>query len=266
MAVSSISFYKYQGTGNDFVMIDNRNEEIRHDDLDLVRKLCDRRFGIGADGLILIQEHPSFDFEMIYFNADGSMSMCGNGARCAVMFAHSLNIISDKAVFEAIDGKHEAFITDDGLVHLKMGKSGPVTPRGTDTFIDTGSPHHIRFIDNLQSYDIVSEGRRIRYGEPYFDEGTNVNFVENKNGNVYVRTYERGVEGETYSCGTGVTAVALALSVMGHESPVKMKTKGGDLQVSFKTNGDDFEDVYLIGPAKRVFKGTISPEIIEGKA
>jgi diaminopimelate epimerase len=259
--MSLIQFYKYQGTGNDFVMIDNREENIKRDDLALVRKLCNRRFGVGADGLILIQNHEDSDFEMVYFNADGSMSMCGNGARCAVMFAHDLDIISNNTTFEAIDGRHEAFIKNE-LVHLKMGKPGPLTTRGEDRFIDTGSPHHIRFVDDLTSYDIVREGRRIRYGAPYFEVGSNVNFVENKGDKIFVRTYERGVEDETSSCGTGVTAVALALSAKGYSSPVEMQTKGGKLQVSFTENENGFDNVYLIGPAKRVFEGIINPEFL----
>ncbi|MFA0962126.1 diaminopimelate epimerase [Roseivirga sp. BDSF3-8] len=260
--MTHITFYKYQGTGNDFVMIDNRSQAISRDNLSLIRQLCDRRFGIGADGLIMIENHPEADFEMVYFNADGSMSMCGNGARCAVMFARQLKIIENTTVFIAIDGRHSAFIKD-GLVHLLMGKPGPVITRDTDRFVDTGSPHHIRFVKNLQEYDVVTLGRKIRYGVPYLQEGTNVNFVEDSGGEFSVRTYERGVEDETYSCGTGVTAVALALSSeKAYPSPIKIKTRGGQLQVSFEEKNGQFDNVYLIGPAKFVFEGIINPEIL----
>ncbi|MTI32643.1 diaminopimelate epimerase [Xanthovirga aplysinae] len=255
----TVNFYKYQGTGNDFVMIDNREHVFDPKDHQSVQKLCDRKFGIGADGLILIQSHEVYDFEMIYFNADASQSMCGNGARCAVQFARFLGIISDQTTFLAIDGVHKAFAKED-LIHLKMGDVKEVNHYDEDMFIDTGSPHHIRFVDDLKTYDVYEKGKEVRYGQPYGQKGTNVNFVESLNDQeVFVRTYERGVENETLSCGTGVTAVSLAMSYKGYQSPVCIQTPGGDLQVSFQKKGDNvFEEIYLIGPAKQVFQGKIT--------
>ena len=253
-----IHFYKYQGTGNDFIFIDNRLSTFDKSDIKLMSVLCDRKFGIGADGIVLIENHPVHDFEMIYFNPDGSQSFCGNASRCAVHFAQYLQIIKEKAVFKAIDGIHSAHIQKD-LIHLKMNDVNKVKFISEDIFIHTGSPHYIKFINDVRSADVVNEGKKIRYSDHFKKEGTNVNFAEILDKNqVYVRTYERGVEDETLSCGTGVTAVALAISLKNFQSPVNIKTPGGDLQVSFKKKADStFEDVYLIGPAKLVFKGEI---------
>lgn len=256
-----LSFVKYQGTGNDFVMIDDRGENFDLDDLAMVRQLCDRRFGVGADGLILIRLHPDHDFEMIYYNADGSQSMCGNGSRCAVMFARDLGIIGDQTHFLAIDGPHEAFV-QEGLVHLRMGDVAGVEERGQDLFINTGSPHHICFRGSVKESNVKQDGAAIRYSEAYANNGgTNVNFVELQEDNrVYVRTYERGVEDETLSCGTGVTAASLAASLQDYKSPVQVETLGGKLSVSFETTpAGGFANIYLIGPAKRVFEGQIQP-------
>ncbi len=252
-------FYKYQGTGNDFVMIDDREKLIAITDLALISRLCDRRFGIGADGLILIRNHPDYDFEMIYFNADGSQSMCGNGARCAVAFADSLEIISGKTHFLAIDGPHEAAI-ESGLVHLKMADSGKVQNSGADHFLNTGSPHHIRFVENATTYPVFEEGKRIRYDESYSPSGTNVNFVEKiSEDQIFVRTYERGVEDETLSCGTGVTAAALAFGGNQPAGDIKINTLGGKLSVKFQSNPDgSFKEIWLIGPAEQVYQGKIN--------
>jgi diaminopimelate epimerase len=251
-------FYKYQGTGNDFVMIDNRQKQFDRKNLNLVKSLCHRKYGIGADGLILIEEHPTADFEMVYYNSDGSQSLCGNGSRCAVHFARHLGIIEDNAQFIAIDGLHEAYMIKD-QVFLRMHNVNEVDRFEEDMFIHTGSPHYVRFVKELTKVDVVEEGRKIRHSDLYKKEGTNVNFVEpTEEGKVYVRTYERGVEDETLSCGTGVTAVALACSYLGYQSPVKLITPGGQLQVAFKTNGEDkFCDIYLSGPATPVFEGSI---------
>ena len=258
--MEAISFVKYQGTGNDFVMIDDREQGFDLQDLSLVQQLCDRRFGVGADGLILIRLHTDYDFEMIYYNSDGSQSMCGNGSRCAVMFARELGIIGDRTHFLAIDGPHDAHVEDD-LVYLKMGDVATVEERGQDLFINTGSPHHICFRESVTEANVQQDGAAIRYSDIYAKGGTNVNFVELRAENqIYVRTYERGVEGETLSCGTGVTAASLAASLQDYQSPVKVQTPGGQLSVSFeKVSTGGFTNIYLIGPAQRVFEGQIRP-------
>jgi diaminopimelate epimerase len=251
-----ISFYKYQGTGNDFVMIDDRDCHFPEARLDLVQQLCNRKFGIGADGLILIRNRSGYDFEMIYFNADGSQSMCGNGARCAVSFAKQLGIIGEKANFLAIDGPHTAQITDD-LVALGMSDVDQILEYQSDFFVNTGSPHHVRFVEDVWQYPVFEEGAKIRYSETYQPKGTNVNFVTQKeNGLIEVRTYERGVEDETLSCGTGVTACALVFGTQHDLDTVKIKTPGGCLSVRFKKLEDGrLREITLIGPTKQVFSG-----------
>lgn len=251
-----IRFHKYQGTGNDFVMIDDRQEQFDLQDIHLVARLCDRKFGIGADGVILIRNHPSYDFEMIYFNPDGSQSLCGNGSRCAVHFANQLGMIAQNCRFLAVDGPHEGFMAD-GLIHIKMPDVDLVEKRDGSFFLDTGSPHHVEIVREISEVDVYNEGRSIR--NHYGQEGSNVNFVQLSDQKVEVRTYERGVENETLSCGTGVTAVALVLSDKGYESPVQLKTRGGELAVSFeRTEQGIFKNVFLIGPAVEVFRGTFS--------
>ena len=263
--MTAIKFYKYQGTGNDFVMLDDRDQQFPYNPKELdqfdnriITRICDRKFGIGADGLILIRDHQQYDFEMIYFNADGSQSLCGNGSRCAVKFANYLGIIQNETCFLAIDGPHEAFIEKD-LIHLKMGDVDRVKKLNGHWFIDTGSPHVIKFIKDLEMLDVCEEGKVIRDDRAFAPHGTNVNFVEVCDVNeLFVRTYERGVENETLSCGTGVTAASLAASYENFASPVKIKTRGGSLQVSFdKVDNQKFENIYLIGPAGMVFEGTI---------
>jgi diaminopimelate epimerase len=251
-------FYKYQGTGNDFIMIDDRGQIFEEDDLDLVRRLCDRKFGIGGDGLILIKEKEGFDFEMVYFNADGSQSMCGNGARCAVAFSNYLGLLSDKCRFLAIDGPHEATY-NNGQVELGMSPVQQITTVGDDYFINTGSPHYVRFVEEVNGYPVVAEGARIRYSDEYKPSGTNVNFVSRiSEDEIFVRTYERGVEDETLSCGTGVTACALALGSQSGKNRIRIHTPGGRLTVSFIAHPDGtFNDIILSGPATLVFKGTL---------
>lgn len=254
-----LSFYKYQGTGNDFVMIDDRGQKFDDSDLELVAKLCDRKFGVGADGLIIIRNHAEFDFEMIYFNADGSQSMCGNGARCAVAFSAFLGILDKKTRFLAIDGRHEAFI-ENGLVHLLMGDVARIDENGADFFVNTGSPHHIRFVENVEKYPIFEQGRIVRHDQLYAPAGTNVNFVQKLDTDeIFVRTYERGVENETLSCGTGVTAAALAFGRDRKAATIKIKTIGGQLAVKFEAaEKGGFNEVWLIGPAQQVFAGKIN--------
>ena len=252
-------FYKYQGTGNDFVMIDNRQEFFPKNDTKLIAHLCDRRFGIGADGLILLENDNLSDFRMVYFNSDGSEStMCGNGGRCLVAFAKYLGIINSETTFVAVDGPHEAHINGD-IVRLKMQNVEEVREKPLYSFLDTGSPHHVQLVDSLDTFDVKTEGAKLRYGL-YGKSGSNINFVSQSDDTSFaVRTYERGVENETLSCGTGVTAVALAMHSLGktQANAVKIKTVGGDLDVDFKTENGMYKEIFLEGPAKLVFKGEV---------
>ncbi|WP_460616854.1 diaminopimelate epimerase [Hymenobacter ruber] len=265
-----MQFHKYQGTGNDFVMIDDRARAFDETDHALIAQLCHRRFGIGADGLILLRNKPDFDFEMVYFNADGRpSSMCGNGGRCTVAFAKYLGLIGETTHFLAVDGPHDARVEPDGTVRLKMIDVNAPIEAGTgedDVFLHTGSPHHIHFLDpeehpTLAEFDVYGAGHDIRHDQAYDPAGTNVNFVEIPADPAHawpVRTYERGVENETLSCGTGVTAVALAASQRGATSPVRLQTMGGELEVSFEQRPDGgFANVWLSGPAVRVFGGEV---------
>jgi len=254
-----IHFYKYQGTGNDFVMIDNRLNTFPKNDTKLVAHLCDRKFGIGADGLILLENHPDLDFKMVYYNSDGNeSSMCGNGGRCLVAFAKQMKVIDDKATFEAIDGLHYASIDKDGIVSLQMKDVTDVKLENNYTFLNTGSPHHVTLVDDLENLDVKSEGAKIRYSDLYGQAGSNINFVKQLENDIFaVRTYERGVEDETLSCGTGVTAVALAMYKTGKTSnnEVNLNVEGGKLKVKFDVENNKFTNVFLIGPATFVFEG-----------
>lgn len=260
-----IHFYKYQATGNDFVVMDNRDGKLSLSAAQIER-ICDRRFGVGADGVMLLSKHPSLNFNLDYFNSDGTQSLCGNGSRAAVDFASRLGMVNGKATFHAYDGAHAAELLPAGIIRVKMNDVKEVKKVGDDYFIHTGSPHYIRFVTDVKSYPVFDEGRKIRYSDPYKPGGTNVNFVElQKDNTIFVRTYERGVENETLSCGTGVTAAAVAVSLQGFSSPVKIKTLGGDLSVEFKTTpeGDHsvivgaFQEIFLVGPAKMVFEGDL---------
>ncbi len=251
-----IQFQKYQGTGNDFILIDNRNGAFPANDLKLITRMCDRKFGIGSDGLILIQNHTVQDFNMVFFNPDGSKSLCGNGSRCAVSFANHLGLAGQKTRFLTTDGEHDAFFDETGMIHFSLHDVKEVKQFGDDLFIDTGSPHYIRFVKDLKNLDVITEGRKIRYDPKFAPGGTNVNFVELQENFIAVRTYERGVENETLSCGTGVTACALAATKKGFKSPVRISTSGGNLEVSFEqTSPDEFRNIYLAGPVKKVFEG-----------
>ncbi|HEY9184280.1 MAG TPA: diaminopimelate epimerase [Salegentibacter sp.] len=262
----TLDFYKYQGTGNDFVIIDNRTQFFSKNNTNLVNFLCDRKFGIGADGLMLLEtpENKGDDFKMVYFNADGNQSsMCGNGGRCLVAFAKFLGIIKDEAQFTAIDGSHKATIRN-GLVSLQMQDVKAIQQEGKDLFLDTGSPHYIQFTTSLDSLDVKKQGAAIRYNQKYAQEGTNVNFVEQLSIDEYkVRTYERGVEDETLSCGTGVTAVAIAASASNRAQgeSVKLHTLGGELSVTFHKDDNGYNEIWLTGPATQVFKGEIVCEL-----
>lgn len=254
------TFYKYQGTGNDFVFVDNRQEFFNKNNTKLIASLCDRRFGVGGDGLILLENDKEVDFRMVYFNADGNQStMCGNGGRCIVAFAEMLNIIKEKTTFNAIDGLHEATI-ENGFVKLKMQDVETISVSDSYTFLNTGSPHHVALVNNLKNFDVKTEGSKIRYGAPYNNEGTNVNFVSQINIDTFaVRTYERGVEDETLSCGTGVTAVAIAMHTIGKtdKEELTLNVEGGVLKVSFNKVDTGYKNIWLQGPAKLVFKGEI---------
>ena len=258
--MKKIDFFKYQGTGNDFIMIDDRTESFDLENHEMIARLCHRKFGIGADGLILIRNHKEDDFEMIHYNADGHLtSLCGNGSRCVVMFASQLGIVQSECRFMTVEGILEARI-DGGLVHLKMPDVMDVESHESHYFLNTGSPHHICFVEDIENHDVFHQGRTIRYGPPYNKEGANVNFVKQITGNrIFVRTYERGVEDETLSCGTGVTAAAIIQGIKGSTSPIKVKTLGGDLEISFEKDSDKaFKNIYLIGPAIKVFGGSVT--------
>jgi len=256
-----LHFYKYQGTGNDFIMIDNRSLYFPKNDVNLINKLCDRRFGIGADGLILLEPSENEDFTMVYYNADGNEgSMCGNGGRCIVAFAKQLQIIKDTTTFDAVDGLHFATIENE-IVSLKMIDVSNIEVSNSHAFLNTGSPHHISFCKNIKDLNVKEIGSKIRYGAPYFETGTNVNFAEQTDENSFkVRTYERGVEDETLACGTGVTAVAIAASKtkLTNKNNIKLEVLGGNLEVSFEKVGETYTNVFLIGPAEFVFEGNIN--------
>lgn len=253
-------FYKYEGAGNDFVIIDNRNETFPKNDHELIRRFCDRKFGIGADGLMLLENSEQGDFKMIYFNADGHKgSMCGNGGRCMVAFARSLGIFDQKTSFEAMGEMYHAKFNRE-LVSLQMTDVDRIEVHPEHVFLNTGSPHHVAYTENLSEIDVFRKGREIRYGAPYHDKGTNVNFVQKINENTFkVRTYERGVENETLSCGTGVTAVALASFHLKktRENTIHIQTEGGELLIDFEKDDKGYRKIVLTGPATFVFKGSI---------
>jgi diaminopimelate epimerase len=259
----TIPFYKYQGTGNDFVILDNRDGKIVLSN-DKVKFICDRRFGIGADGLMMLNTKAGYDFEMKYYNADGNeSSMCGNGGRCLTQFAYDMGIHKDRYHFLAVDGEHEAEMGNSGWVHLKMIDVTEIKDFHGDSILNTGSPHFVKQVDNVLKLDVFAEGRSIRYSKPFEEQGINVNFVENEDKFIRVRTYERGVEDETYSCGTGVTAAAL---VFAHNpngfNRIQIQTKGGNLAVEFEKMSDhSFKNIWLCGPATFVFKGSLELNI-----
>ncbi len=254
-----IEFHKYQGTGNDFILLDNRSKTYDQLTEKQVALMCNRRFGIGADGLILLNLKEGFDLEMKYYNADGAEgSMCGNGGRCMIKFVASLGIRKNNYHFLAVDGEHEAEIDTNGLVRLKMANVNKVEVHSNYFILNTGSPHYVKYIKDIMKMDVKNSGRMIRYSPAFEKDGINVNFVESMDDDkIYVRTYERGVEDETLSCGTGVTASAL---IAAHNdngfNRVEVKTPGGNLSVEFdKVDDNHFENIWLNGPANFVFKG-----------
>ena len=255
-----LEFYKYHGTGNDFVVVDNRKSFFPKNDCDYVRYICNRRFGVGSDGLILLEESDNYDFKMIYYNSDGKEgSMCGNGGRCLVAFAHKVGVVGTRAKFESVDGVHYAEV-DGNMIRLGMNDVFQIEQRGANAyFLDTGSPHHVEFVSDVSAVDVVKRGQKIRGGTPYFEKGTNVNFIQRLDiDTIKLRTYERGVEGETFSCGTGAIAAVIASGMHYSDCSIrKVQVVGGSLQVDYNNNQDGFFDIYLSGKALFVFKGEI---------
>ena len=254
------SFYKYQGTGNDFIIIDNRQKKIILSEQQ-INFLCDRKFGIGADGLMLLQEKEGYDFEMIYYNADGKLgSMCGNGSRCLTQFAFDCSIVKDHYKFIASDGEHESEFDNKNWIRIKMIDVNEVDDYDGDFILNTGSPHYIKNVRNVNEVDVYQDGKKIRYNDFFNANGINVNFVEKINSStIKVRTYERGVEAETLSCGTGVTASALLSFYTDGFNKINVETSGGNLIVEFEKTGENiFKNVWLCGPATFVFKGEIN--------
>ncbi|RYE24385.1 MAG: diaminopimelate epimerase [Sphingobacteriales bacterium] len=255
----TLNFFKYHGTGNDFILLDNRQGNITlHKEQ--VAALCHRRFGIGADGLMLLEHADGYDFRMVYYNSDGGEStMCGNGGRCIVAFAKQLGMITDSANFVAIDGPHLATLDAEGIVSLHMKEVHSMSIDNGNYTLDTGSPHFVQFVQDVAHTDVFNEGKRIRYLPAFAPGGTNVNFAQRDGQQLIVRTYERGVEDETYSCGTGVTAAAIASAGFEVGSyDIAIQTPGGMLSVSFKKKeAATAEDVVLKGPAIYVFEGTV---------
>jgi diaminopimelate epimerase len=259
----NIQFYKYQGAGNDFVLVDNRKYAIDHHNPALIAQVCDRRFGIGGDGMMFLQDKPGYDFEMVYYNADGQpSSMCGNGGRCIVAFAKYLGVIDTETQFLAVDGPHYAKISAEGdWVSLQMIDVDVINKDGEAYILNTGSPHYVLSVDNLKSKNVFHDGGAIRNNATYREKGINVNFIEPLNEGYFVRTFERGVEDETFACGTGVTAVALAMAKhkrqTGHViTPITVL--GGDMSIRFDYDGEKFTNIFLEGPAKLVFEGHVN--------
>lgn len=256
----NLSFYKYHGAGNDFIILDNRSriyDSIK--DPYTIAALCHRRFGIGADGLMLIEEDPELDFNMVYFNADGGLgSLCGNGGRCIVALSHKLGIVGDRTSFNAADGIHEARVLRSDYIELKMTPVHIIDLFQDHARLDTGSPHYVQLVEDLASYPVFEKGKNIRYSAE-FPQGINVNFIEPQTEGLTIRTYERGVEDETWACGTGATAAALAyveLSQKYELSELNLEAKGGLLKVKFSRMGTGhFENIWLCGGAQYIFEG-----------
>ncbi|MSQ78086.1 MAG: diaminopimelate epimerase [Flavobacteriaceae bacterium] len=256
-----LKFYKYQGTGNDFVILDNRNGEVGKLTAAQIKKICDRRFGVGADGMMLLEDARGADFKMVYYNADGKLSsMCGNGGRCIVKFANEMKVVDGLCNFVATDGSHRAKLRN-GNVQLGMNNVSNILIEEDVFILNTGSPHYVLFVDAIQSEDVKTEGRNIRNNDTYKTEGINVNFVGQTSNGIYVRTYERGVEDETLSCGTGVTAAAIAHHAKNIKSNgnfvILVDTLGGSLKVHFTCKEGQYSTIVLEGPAEFIFEGEI---------
>ncbi|MFT4678980.1 MAG: diaminopimelate epimerase [Flavobacteriales bacterium] len=251
-----LNFSKYHGAGNDFILINNLDGSIDLS-VDQIQLLCDRNFGIGSDGLILIESCALADYSVNFYNPDGSQSFCGNGSRCAYRMAMDLKLVSDTCTFLAFDGLHQA--SSQGKdVSISMSDVKSIDPYKDGFVVQTGSPHFVKFCQDLDKIKIVQEAHSVRYDDKYKEKGINVNFVLPRNGEIALRTYERGVEAETLACGTGVTAAALVYAMsQDHLREVKVHAVGGDLKVGFKRMGEGFCDVWLTGPAQHVYHGNI---------
>ena len=257
-----MNFRKYHGAGNDFLLFDDRNGDLRNRLTQaMIAEWCTRRTGVGADGLMLLCEHPEYDFEMVYFNADGApSSMCGNGGRCIVRFARDLGIAQEEYRFLAVDGEHRAYFTEDGDVALEMNDVSEIhCPQAATFVLDTGSPHYVRFVPDAEAVRVVPEGRAVRRSPAYAAEGINVNFVSGDLTGLKIATYERGVEDETLACGTGVTAAAIAAVRRANPAAgpfdIPVRAKGGDLSVRGHFDGQRFTGLWLVGPTAFVFRG-----------
>jgi diaminopimelate epimerase len=263
----TINFSKYEGAGNDFILIDDRKQSFPENDSNLINHLCHRHLGIGADGLVLLREKQGVDFQMVYFNSDGrESSMCGNGARCITLFVNNLGLIKDKYTFTAIDGEHESILLSQNNAAVKMSEVMEVETGQDYYLMNTGSPHYVIFKDDLNNLDIISEARKIRYSERFKTEGVNVNFVSSTKNENTMRTYERGVEDETLACGTGTVAVAIAIAEKNNYSMPHQQyfinSPGGKLKVTFDRNGKDlFTNVWLEGPVNKVFSGVYEMDL-----
>lgn len=259
-----IKFHKYQGAGNDFIIIDNRTYSYEFSQ-QMVERMCDRKFGIGADGMMLLESADGYDFRMRYFNSDGrEASLCGNGSRCIVAFAHRLGLFGTTTCFLAFDGEHQAEIRPES-VKVKMNDVSTIKQTKDHFFLDTGSPHCVKIVEDAFRYMVYEEGKKIRYSEEFQPQGTNVNFITPVGGMIKVATYERGVENETLACGTGCVASALAIAALNHdpENTYTIETKGGQLKISFKQSSNHtFSDIWLEGPAKHVFSGEIDLNLL----
>lgn len=255
----NIKFYKYHGTGNDFIIIDDRNKFFDYTNFKLIASLCKRSTGVGADGLILLRSHDKFDFEMLYFNSNGYEStLCGNGARCIVSLANKLGIIKFNTVFKAIDGAHNAKITNN-VVSIQMNDVFSIENNNNMCVLNTGSPHCVKLVDDIDNFDVFNNGRQLRNSTEFVGDGINVNFAQIKSNVLHVRTYERGVEAETLSCGTGVVASAISVHRLSliKNNVIDVKTMGGNLSVSFENNNQYYQNIWLSGPAIFVYSGII---------
>ncbi|MBK7213645.1 MAG: diaminopimelate epimerase [Bacteroidales bacterium] len=257
-----IFFTKYEGCGNDFIIIDDR-KHIFPEKKEFIVKISDRHFGIGADGVLLLRDHDTLDFEMVYYNSDGSeATFCGNGGRCIVSFAKSLGIIGTETRFLAADGIHSATVSEKNqhICEVKLEMSNPVIYSQDEhsCYLNTGTWHYVEFVKKIEDVNVREDGRILRYQERFSPHGSNINFVEFSNNSIKVRTYEKGVEDETLACGTGVTASAIAVSLINGHTQFEVRTEGGLLAVQFKRDNLSFTEVYLTGPATKVFEGQLN--------